>query len=627
MLKEWVDKDLLASSLLKGRGCTIFAPTNAAIAAFLEKNPNGLTTELLESHISTISIKRDQFPRTIPVFNNKVPAIVLNVRPFGPLPYGRPPMDNYFYVNNALVTEYREDLASAPAAGTSGPQVVYVIDEVLSIYEPVDLAPTALEFLENPGVYRAFGGIDVSAFLTHVKRHQLESVFSAAGRNTFFLPTNLEAGKAGVDRYVIKAHVIGKQSLFVRTLGEKVEHNTLASDDNVEVKLSLSNQTSRFSVDKVYFIQTNTVKNDKAHHLGKVLSRLSFANIPVRNGIIHIIDKPLMLMDLSVRDFLHQQPKLRRFTELLDKNREIISEMDRQTHKTILAPDDNAFENLVNNNENFTDINERSEEIRKILRQHIVMHSVSTTDLKKVGNTATYNTSANIPVTFRLVGNGENSKVLTVELGGVNATSLQSDFGASDGILHVIDRVLGIPFKTLLQKLRSQKELLTTFKIGSQGSRWNDKLQDENRRYTFFAPSDEAWKAFQRENPSEFHQLEEELYPAISRAILDRHITAKGQFNRKDLFEKVKKIESVQGELIISPDPITKDIYVEWEGKRAKVIKSDIYGLNGVIHIVDAVLAKKRDFKVNGTVGFGQISPLFTVLALVVSFLVAKFSH
>ena len=153
--------------------------------------------------------------------------------------------------------------------------------------------------------------------------------------------------------------------------------------DNVEVKLSLSNQTSRFSVDKVYFIQTNTVKNDKAHHLGKVLSRLSFANIPVRNGIIHIIDKPLMLMDLSVRDFLHQQPKLRRFTELLDKNREIISEMDRQTHKTILAPDDNAFENLVNNNENFTDINERSEEIRKILRQHIVMHSVSTTDLKK----------------------------------------------------------------------------------------------------------------------------------------------------------------------------------------------------------------------------------------------------
>ena len=117
------------------------------------------------------------------------------------------------------------------------------------------------------------------------------------------------------------------------------------------------------------------------------------------------------------------------------------------------------------------------------------------------------------------MGNGENSKVLTVELGGVNATSLQSDFGASDGILHVIDRVLGIPFKTLLQKLRSQKELLTTFKIGSQGSRWNDKLQDENRRYTFFAPSDEAWKAFQRENPSEFHQLEEELYPAISRAV------------------------------------------------------------------------------------------------------------
>ncbi|KAH9392431.1 retention in endoplasmic reticulum protein 1 [Tyrophagus putrescentiae] len=159
-----------------------------------------------------------------------------------------------------------------------------------------------------------------------------------------------------------------------------------------------------------------------------------------------------LLIDFSVWDFFRQLPKLRRFIDLFDKNRETISEMDRQTHKTNFASEDNAFENLVNNNENFTDMNDHNEEIRKILRQHSVMHSVSTTYLKKVENTATYNTFANV-------------------------------------------------------------------------------------------------------------------------TILDRHITTKSQFNRKNLFEKVKKIELVQWELIISPDPITKDIYVKWEGKRTKVIR------------------------------------------------------
>ena len=141
--------------------------------------------------------------------------------------------------------------------------------------------------------------------------------------------------------------------------------------------------TSRFSTEKVYFIQTNTVKNDAAHKVGKVLSRLTLANIPVKNGIIHIIDKPLMLMDMSVRDFLKNQSKLSRFYRLLEKHQDILSEMGRNPHKTILAPEDNAFENLMNNNQNFTDIDESSDEIKKLLRQHIVFKSISSSDLKK----------------------------------------------------------------------------------------------------------------------------------------------------------------------------------------------------------------------------------------------------
>lgn len=40
--------------------------------------------------------------------------------------------------------------------------------------------------------------------------------------------------------------------------------------------------------------------------------------------------------------------------------------------------------------------------------------------------------------------------------------------------------------------------------------------------------------------------------------ILDRHISAKGQYNKKDLEQTVKKVDTIQGELNILPDPTSK---------------------------------------------------------------------
>lgn len=44
---------------------------------------------------------------------------------------------------------------------------------------------------------------------------------------------------------------------------------------------------------------------------------------------------------------------------------------------------------------------------------------------------------------------------LSVEGGGVNATIIQPDIGALNGIVHIIDHVLGVPTMTVAEKLRS----------------------------------------------------------------------------------------------------------------------------------------------------------------------------
>lgn len=53
---------------------------------------------------------------------------------------------------------------------------------------------------------------------------------------------------------------------------------------------------------------------------------------------------------------------------------------------------------------------------------------------------------------FNVAGVGENS-TLSVEGGGVNATVIQANIAATNGIIHIIDRVLGVPYTTVLDKL------------------------------------------------------------------------------------------------------------------------------------------------------------------------------
>ena len=49
----------------------------------------------------------------------------------------------------------------------------------------------------------------------------------------------------------------------------------------------------------------------------------------------------------------------------------------------------------------------------------------------------------------------EDNITLSVEGGGVNATIIQPDIGALNGIVHIIDRVLGVPTMSIVEKLSS----------------------------------------------------------------------------------------------------------------------------------------------------------------------------
>lgn len=56
------------------------------------------------------------------------------------------------------------------------------------------------------------------------------------------------------------------------------------------------------------YVKSNTVVGDSKHSTGVVMAEIVRANIPVKNGVVHLIHRPLMVVDTTVKQFLEVSP-------------------------------------------------------------------------------------------------------------------------------------------------------------------------------------------------------------------------------------------------------------------------------------------------------------------------------
>lgn len=52
------------------------------------------------------------------------------------------------------------------------------------------------------------------------------------------------------------------------------------------------------------FVSSDTILGDGIHPSGAVVAEIVKANIPVRNGVVHLISRPLMVVDNTVKQFV-----------------------------------------------------------------------------------------------------------------------------------------------------------------------------------------------------------------------------------------------------------------------------------------------------------------------------------
>lgn len=355
--------------------------------------------------------------------------------------------------------------------------------------------------------------------------------------NTYFLPVNSiddqDALRALLDNpsaLAYEAHVIPDQVLFTRALALGVPHSTLFDQSSATHRVTLSlaktlpqsisadpslasanaddspEPLARRLLATPLLVQSKcsalhavyAAQSEAQWRSGIVSSELLLANIPVSNGVLHLIKKPLLVSQTKLLDYIndsdnqlssivnaqgsqtaklshqHQQQPIRinRFRDLLVRERQILSSLSQDGNRTILVPSDEAFDRLkydmralVLADESLTpahwDQSYRRILIERLIRRHLLPGQSLTSDQIEAQGAGLVEvlSESGKPVRFtasrQLSGGQQDSIELQVESDSTRAQLIQHDLIGTNGVLHIIDRVLGEEEETVYSLLRS----------------------------------------------------------------------------------------------------------------------------------------------------------------------------
>ncbi|XP_018306003.1 fasciclin-1 isoform X5 [Mycetomoellerius zeteki] len=614
---QLLEASQVANTTLTYRHVTVFAPTNRAFQKY-----NGSTKNLVLYHMSNRPLTIEELRDSISSELEGNPPLWITRRP------GKYGVD--VYINNAMILLEQSNFQSKlKVNGDTMTQVLHIINEVLepvrsnSMESPV-YNPNAFQFL-NQSENLNLGDHRVRTFRQQIVIEKKESIYKAEGRFTFFIPVD-EGFKPVprprlIDRLVIDGHVIPNEVLFTAPTPDNLQYPTLVFSDNLKVVISFSK-----SQNKVY-VQSNTLVGDATHTDGVVLAEIVKGNIPVRNGVVHLIARPLMVVDNTVRGFLESfkgiekedGPVYKFYETIRDFGDDIMTTISHLHDVTLFAPSNEAL-----NEPNVKQMLQDKNRMKEILKLHYVKERLTLDKIKDksvsqkardfVGKSQVGVATAaeKKKLYFNVVQGPMENQTVTVEGGGVNATIITANIAATNGIIHIIDRLLGVPYTTVLDKLRTDPMLNSTYLLGQRRG-FNDQLNDTTKRFTYFAPYDYAWKDAANNYPSTTKKLFMPEFSYHTKQILERHLIIADQAytmaKLKEISNDTIYLPAARDTLKLRIKEHSESYQVEWEGKKIRVIRPDVECTNGIIHVIGSVFLKDSDVRVTGGASLATLAP------------------
>lgn len=252
---------------------------------------------------------------------------------------------------------------------------------------------------------------------------------------------------------------------------------------------------------------------------------------------------------------------------------------------TVLAPTNAAFDSFLAAN-GFANLGEvPTDVLSNILLNHVITGEVMSTDLV-AGGAGYTSTNATNPEgdALSLYYNTSDG----VSFNGVSSvTAGGADVEASNGVVHIVDAVIGLPtvvtfatadptFETLVAALT--REDLTFNYVAALSD--NEGLSP----FTVFAPTNDAFGALLTELGIEgLGDIEE----PVLKATLDHHAVALANVRAEDLSQG-QNVGTLGGDITISLDAGAQ--IIDANGRTINIIATNVQAFNGVVHAIDTVI-------------------------------------
>lgn len=248
---------------------------------------------------------------------------------------------------------------------------------------------------------------------------------------------------------------------------------------------------------------------------------------------------------------------------------------------TVLAPNNAAFQALLDSDPTWTTIADIPVDVlTSVLLYHVVAGEVRAADLSD----AYVNTLAT----------GPNMEPLSLQIattGGVffdgDASPLTTDIETSNGVVHIIDKVMLPNALTDFALSNPDFSLL----VGALADpRFNGAflgaLTTEGVDYTVFAPNNAAFQALLDSDPN--WNSTADIDAATLQAVLNYHVVAGANVQADQLSDG--QVVTMLGSGDVTVDLSNGAALATGSGQTVNIILTDVQATNGVIHVVESVL-------------------------------------
>ncbi|PIB27063.1 adhesin [Maribacter sp. 4U21] len=324
------------------------------------------------------------------------------------------------------------------------------------------------------------------------------------------------------------------------------------------------------------------------------------ADVTTNNGIVHVIDKVLIpqaaldalegVLLSSITDLAIATPTLSNLVAALQAaDGDLPNVLDGAGPFTVFAPTDDAFAAFLEANNFATLADVPVDVLTQVLLNHVVSGTNMSSDLA-TGYVSSLSTAgpegANLSM-FIDVSDG-------VVVNGVSSVT-NADIKASNGVVHIVDAVIGLP--NIVDHALANSELTSLVGALTDGGNttFTTLLSDADEVFTVFAPVNAAFTAFTNPNGNDINNVLSNHViqgaAAVSTGLTNSYISSLGT--------------NVDGDNLSMY--VNTDDGVRLNGTSSVAI-ADVIATNGVIHAVDAVI------DLPSVVTFAVADPNFTTL-------------